>query len=163
MTELSTRYHFVDSGAQAAIYRGWTRSVSGNTTEGIPWIEQGISDFRATGSLLGLPYFLALKAEALHLADRTSEALQTVDEAEAMVQITHERQHLAELNRLRGVFLASIGAEETKIEASFLEAMRIARAQKSTSLEKRVEGSYAEYRRRKASGGGEREFRLPLW
>ena len=88
---------------------GWARSVLGDTTEGIPWIEHGISDFRATGAVLGLPYFLALKAEALHLADRTSEALETIEEAEAVVQKTNERQHLAELHRLRGVFLACDG------------------------------------------------------
>jgi hypothetical protein len=37
-----------------------------------------------------------------------------------------------ELHRLRGVFLAAIGADDTKIEASFFEALRIAREQKST-------------------------------
>lgn len=30
--------------------RGWGRTVSGNTAEGISWIEDGIEDFRATGS-----------------------------------------------------------------------------------------------------------------
>src|SRR5262249_19004275 len=34
--------------------------------EGITWIEQGIRDYRATGSVLGLPDQLARKAEALH-------------------------------------------------------------------------------------------------
>jgi predicted secreted protein len=50
-----------------------------------------------------------------------------------------------------------------QIEASFCEASRFAREQKSISLEKRAEASYAEYRRQKAltsEGGG---FRLPLW
>ena len=43
-------------------------------------------DFRATGSVLGLPYYLALKAEALYLADRTSEALEAISEAEALAE-----------------------------------------------------------------------------
>jgi hypothetical protein len=68
-----------------------------------------------------------------------------------------------ELHRLRGVFLAAIGADDTKIEASFFEALRIAREQKSISHEKRAEGTYAEYRRQKASATGGRGFRLPLW
>jgi hypothetical protein len=55
----------------------------------------------------------------------------------------------ATLDRLRGVFLATLGAEETQIEASFCEAIRIAREQKSVSLAKRAEASYAEYRRQK--------------
>ncbi len=53
--------------------------------------------------------------------------------------------------------------DETQIEASFCEAIRIAREQKSVSLEKRAKGSYAEYRRQKASGSEGRGFRLPLW
>jgi hypothetical protein len=33
--------------------------------------------------MIGLPYLLGIKAEALHLADRTSEALEAIREAEA--------------------------------------------------------------------------------
>jgi hypothetical protein len=74
-----------------------------------------------------------------------------------------QRVSCAELRRLRGVFLATLGADETQIEASFYAAIRIAREQKSISLEKRAEGTYAEYRRQKASASGGRGFRLPLW
>ena len=49
----------------------------------------------------------------------------------------------AELLRLRGVLLATIGADEMQIEASIRAAIRIAREQKSISLEKRAEGTYA--------------------
>jgi hypothetical protein len=42
-----------------------------------------------------------------------------------------------------------MGAEEAQIEASFCEAIRIAKEQKSVSLQKRAEASHAEYRRRK--------------
>jgi hypothetical protein len=40
----------------------------------------------ATGAVLGLSYYLSLKAEALHLADRTSEALEAINEAEAEIR-----------------------------------------------------------------------------
>jgi hypothetical protein len=60
------------------------------------------------------------------------------------------------------VFLAAVGADETQIEASFCEAIRIANQQKSISLEKRAEATYAEYRRQKASTAGGRGFRLAL-
>jgi hypothetical protein len=121
-------------------------SASGNTAEGIPWIDQGIKDFRATGTVLGLPSHLAQKAEALHLAHRTSEALDTINQAEALTERLEQRLYRAELHQLRGEFLAALGAEETQIEASFCEAIRIAREQKSVSLARRAEASYAEYR-----------------
>ena len=86
LIELSTRQNFAYWLAAGEILRGWARSASGDTAEGLSWIEDGIEDYRATGAMLGLPYYLALKAEALHLADRTSEALQAIKEAEAVVR-----------------------------------------------------------------------------
>jgi predicted ATPase len=162
LIELSTRHSFVHWRARGAIYRGWARSASGEVTEGISWIEDGIRDYRATGTILLLPFFLALKAEALHLVNRTSEALETIREAEVLARRSAERWWCADLLRLRGVFLANLGAEETQIEASFCEASRIARDQNSISLGKRAEASYAEYRRQKASALGGHGFRLPL-
>ena len=160
--ELSTRHNFAYWLAVGEIYRGWARSVSGDTAEGISWIEQGIRDVRATGTVLGLPVHLARKAEALYLADRTSEALDAINEAVAIAERFEHGYCSAELHRLRGVFLAALSADETQIEASFCEAIRIAKEQKSVSLEKRAEATYAEYRRQKASASGGRGIRLPL-
>jgi hypothetical protein len=117
---------------------------------------------RAAGWTLCLPYALSVKAEALHLGDRTSEALETLREADALVERFEERWWCAELHRLRGVFLVAVGTDEAQIEASFCAAIRIAKEQKSLSLEKRAEGTYAEYRRQKASESRARGFRLPL-
>ncbi len=93
--------------------------------------------------------WLALKAESLYVADRTSEALEAIKEAEALAERYEIGWWYAELHRLRGVFLAALGADETQIEASFCGAIRIAKEQKSILVEKRAESSYAEYRRQK--------------
>jgi ATP/maltotriose-dependent transcriptional regulator MalT len=66
-----------------------------------------------------MPIFLARKAEALHFAGRTSEALQAISEAETVAERFEQRYFCAELHRLRGVLLAAMGAEGTQIEASF--------------------------------------------
>jgi predicted ATPase len=135
----------------------------GEAAEGISWIQEGIQDNRIAGTIINLPLFLALKAETLMRADRIAEALEAIKEAGAMAERTGERYWHAELHRLRGVFLTAMGADETEIEASFCEAIRIAKEQKSVSLAKRAEATYAEYRRQKATGSGGRGFRLPLW
>jgi hypothetical protein len=162
LIELSTRYNFVYWLIIGAIWRGWARSASGDTAEVIPWIEQRIRDYRATGSMLRMPYFLALKAEALYFADRTSEALEAITEAEGAVERSEERWWCAELHRLRGVFLTAVGADGSQIEASFCAAIKIAKEQKSVSLAKRAEATYTEYRRQKASASEGRGFRLSL-
>ena len=162
LIELSTRQNFAFWLAGGEILRGWARSVSGDTAESISWIEDGIEDWRATGSTLMVPYYLGLKAEALHLANRTSKALEAIAEAQAMVERSEERWWSTELHRLRAVFLTALGAGHVQIEASFCEAIRIAKEQKSVSLEKRAGATYAEYRRQKASKPGRQKLRLPL-
>ena len=162
LIELSTRQNFVRWLPGGEVLRGWAHSASGDTAEGISLIESGIEDNRATGSTLMVPLFLALKAEALHLADRTSEALEAIREAEALAERFEGRWWSAELHRLRGVFLTATGADNAQIETSFCKAIRMAKQQKSISLAKRAEGTYAEYQRQKVSALRGRGFRLPL-
>jgi predicted ATPase len=152
LIELSTRQVFSFWLAGGKVLRGWARSASGNCVEGLAWIEEGMADWRTTGSRLVVPYWLALKAEVLHVGDRIPEALETILEAEALVDASGEYWWRAELYRLRGIFLAAMGADETQIEASFRAAIMIAKEQKSVSLEKRAAATHAEYRRQKASG-----------
>src|SRR5262249_18491140 len=155
---LSTRHNFgyFLATAGAAILRGWVRSASGHTVEGISEIENGIENYQAHGPAIPtVPLWLALKAEALHLADRTSEALEVIREAEALGERSEERWWHAELYRLRGVFQAAVGADENQIEASFCAAIKIAQEQKSVSLKKRAERTYAAYRAQKAGGFSE--------
>jgi hypothetical protein len=162
LIELSTRQNFAIWLPIGDILRGWARSASGDTAQGISWIENGIANYRATGSMVNVSYFLALKAEALHLSDCIPEALKAISEAEAFVERSEERFWCAELLRLRGVFLAAMGADEARIEASFREAINTANEQNSISLAKRAETTYAEYRCRKASAPRGHGFRLPL-
>jgi serine/threonine protein kinase/tetratricopeptide (TPR) repeat protein len=165
LIELSTRQNFSQFLGGGEVLRGWARSACGDAAEGLACIEGGIEDWMATGAILAAPplsYYLALKAEALYLARRTSEALEAINEAEALAERSEERWWSAELHRLRGIFLTAIGSDESQIEASFCAAIRTAREQKSVSLGKRAEATYAEYRRQKASALRGRGFQLPL-
>jgi hypothetical protein len=162
LIELATRQNIAQFLAGGEVLYGWARSASGDTAEGLARIEDAIANWGVNGAILAVPYYLALKAEALYLAHRASEALGTIGAAETLVERSGERWWYAELHRLRGVFLATIGAEKTLIEASFCEAIRIAKEQKSISLATRSEATYAEYRRQRPSASGGRGFRLPL-
>ena len=119
--------NFAQFLAGGEVFRGWARSSCGDTAEGLAWIEGGIEGWRATGAILAVPFYLGLKAEALYLARRTSEALEAISEAEALIRRFEDRSWHAELHRMKGVFLAALGAEETHIEASFQAAIRIAK------------------------------------
>jgi tetratricopeptide (TPR) repeat protein len=162
LIELSTRYGFGMWLPLAKIFRGWARSASGSTAEGLSWIEEGIDEVQATGSISWMSYFLSLKAEALYFAERASEALQAIKEAEAFVERTGGSYLSAELHWLRGVFLVAMEANDAQIGASFRAAISTAKEQKSVSLEKRAEATYAEYSRQRASGLGGKGLRLSL-
>jgi serine/threonine protein kinase len=163
LVELSTRQNFAHWLNVGTMLRGWARSASGDTAQGISWIEEGVGEQRANGVIRGIPFFLALKAQALHLANRSPEALAAIREADALVEKYEEQSMRAELHRLRGVFLAAVDADEAQIEASFRAAITTAKEQKSVSHAKRAKATYAEYRRQKASASGERGVRVPLW
>jgi adenylate cyclase len=160
--DLSTRQNFAPFLRRATVLRGWARAASGETVEGISWIEDGIRNYRATGSVLDMPFLVALKAEALHFGGRTSDALEAINETETLIEGFENRYWCAELQRLRGVFLAALDADAAEIEASFQAAISTAKRQKSVSLMKRAEATYAEYRKQKASGAGGRTLRLRL-
>jgi hypothetical protein len=46
-----------------------------------------------------MPFFLALKAEALYLADRAPEAIEAIAEAEVLIERFEDRHWCAELRR----------------------------------------------------------------
>jgi predicted ATPase len=53
LIEFSTRHNFAYFLTSGAVVNGWGRSTSGDTAEGMAWIERGIRGFRATGGVLG--------------------------------------------------------------------------------------------------------------
>ena len=75
----------VNGGPREEVFGGWARAC-GSPAEGIAWIEEAIGEWKAPGSTLVVPYWLALKAEALQFAGRLSEALDAVQEAEALAK-----------------------------------------------------------------------------
>ena len=160
LIELAIRQNFGKRRAPGEILREWARSLRGaNRTESIFCIEGGI---RAIGFTLVMPYYLALKAEALYLEGRFFEALKAISDAEAMAERFEEHWWCAELHRLRGVFLTAMGADSAAIDASFQAAINTAKQQKSTSLAQRAQVTLAEYHREKIKARSSRAFQLPL-
>jgi predicted ATPase len=152
MLELSTRHNFAFFRSGAGILRGWAQSALGDTTRGISSVEHGIQAWRANGVIIDLSVWLALKAESLHLGGLTLKALESVREAEELIQRSEERYWSAELHRLRAVLLSAIGSDQIQIEASFHGAIKTAQEQKSISLVRRAKESYAKWRTQTRKG-----------
>src|SRR5262249_17512207 len=103
---VATEQGFPHWRAFGSMLRGWALTQqAGQAQAGIEQLHQGLRAYRATGSVIARPYYLALLAEA-HGVLRESEAgLTVLTEALALVDTTGERWYEPELYRLKGVLL----------------------------------------------------------
>ena len=129
--------------ASGTIMRGWAIAEGGNGAEGIALMRQGLDAWQATGSVTYRTYFLALLAEALGREGQADEAMRLLDEALELAARTSERFYAPELHRLKGELLQKQGAAGGAAEASFREALELARGQKAKAWELRPHQSRA--------------------
>jgi serine/threonine protein kinase len=146
LLEISSKNNFLTWLPLGQAHRGWVTSRSGDTVKGLTSIDKAIIDYKNRGSILGLPYLLALKAEILHSANRPAEALEVVRDALDRAETSGIRWWYADLIRFEGVLLATTGRPTSEVETRIAAAVRTAREQESVALEKRAEVTLAEYR-----------------
>jgi predicted ATPase len=136
---LSTAQGFPMWLAQATLLRGWALAMQGQGEEGITQIRQGLDAWRATGAELGVPFYLALLAEAYETVGRIADGLAALDEAMIRVHTTGERRDEAELQRLKGtLLLAQASQHQAEAETCFRQAIAVASSQQVKSLELRA-------------------------
>lgn len=139
---IATEQGFLFWHASGTLYAGAGLLLRGRLEEGLNVFQKGLDAYRATGAILGLPYYLGILGEAMTRAGRFEEARRVFDEAFALVEKNDERFQEAELHRLRGeLHLAE--RDESTAEIRFRWALEIARAQQSRAWELRVTLSLA--------------------
>lgn len=140
--------------------RGGALAAQGQGEEGIAQMQQGLAAWRATGTEIAGPSYLALLAEAHGKVGQTEEGLTVLAEALDAVNKTGECWYEAELYRLKGeCTLQQFQVASSKLqvpipqpqsltphaeaEACFHKALAIARQQQAKSLELRATMSLA--------------------
>ncbi|MGH8064174.1 MAG: AAA family ATPase [Candidatus Entotheonellia bacterium] len=135
----ATEQGFVFWVAYATILRGRGLVELEPGEEAVAQIRQGLAGYRATGAELECPYFVALLAEALGKIGHIEEGLTVLAEMLDEVGTKGLRFHEAELRRLTGeCLLRRAMCDEAQAEASFRQALEIARHQQAKSLELRA-------------------------
>ena len=123
---------------QGRILRGWALAMQGEASEGVALIRQGL-DSPERGARALPPPLASLLAEAYSEAGQPEAGLTVLDEAFTLVETTEERWWEAELSRLKGVLLLQLPRPEvSRAEASFLQALDVARRQQAKALELRA-------------------------
>jgi predicted ATPase len=130
--------------AFGAILYGWALAHQGQAQGGIVQITQGLMTYRATGSELLRPYFLALLAEAHGTIGKPEAGLTVLAEALMLMDTTDERVWEPELYRLKGTLLLQQSSDNhLEAETCFQQAISIARSQQAKSFELRAATSLA--------------------
>ncbi|MFO7537314.1 MAG: alpha/beta fold hydrolase, partial [Chloroflexota bacterium] len=131
--------------ATAMILGGWALAMAGDLNEGLTRLQAGLAAYQATGAKIDTPYYLTLLAEVYGRMKRFDRSLEILDAALALVRNSQGFFYEAEIHRLRGELLwqANGQAVLNEVEASFEQALHLARAQQAKSLELRATMSLA--------------------
>jgi predicted ATPase len=149
--------------AAGIVVRGWALVDRGRMKDGIAEIHRGFADYRATGSELFSPYFLALLADA-HGRTRQAEAgVSLLADALDRVERTGARWIKAELHRRRGELLLALPEPgQHEAETCFRRALAVAREQDARMWELRAATSLGRLWRDQGKWAQARDLLAPI-
>jgi TOMM system kinase/cyclase fusion protein len=139
LVTLSDQQGFAQWLAGGTMMCGWALTVQGQEGEGMAQMHHGLTAWRAMGIEAGLPYWLAMLAEAYGSTGQVEAGRRVLAEALTLVDTTEERWWEAELHRLEGELLLALSTDHAaQAETCFHQALDIARRQQAKSLELRA-------------------------
>jgi TOMM system kinase/cyclase fusion protein len=139
LVTLSNQQGFAQWLAGGTMMCGWALTVQGQEGEGMAQMHHGLTAWRAMGIEAGLPYWLAMLAEAYGSTGRVEAGRRVLAEALTLVETTEERWWEAELHRLKGELLLALSPDNAaEAEICFQRALEVARHQQAKSLELRA-------------------------
>jgi class 3 adenylate cyclase/predicted ATPase len=141
---LATEHGFTAWAALATCFRGWAFAMEGQREKGLAELQQGVAAMRAMGAGIWLPFRCTMLAEVFDLLGDTKESLQSLAEAQTLIEQTDERWWESEIYRLRGSLLWRHSIEPlAEVETCLQRALDVARRQNAKSLELRAATSLA--------------------
>jgi predicted ATPase/class 3 adenylate cyclase len=152
---LATAQGFLQQLERVRPLWGWALAACGHGEAGLTQIRQALAADRSMGAMRDRPYTLALYAEALAQGGQTTEGLEALAEALALLATSGVRWWEAELHRLRGELVLQSGVQSpessvfthhavrrmpqaVEAEACFHQALTVARLQQAKSWELRA-------------------------
>jgi tetratricopeptide (TPR) repeat protein len=148
--------------SNALAVRGWCLAALGRTDEGIPLLTVGLTGWLKIGYMNIRPLGLTLLGDACRMAGQWQAALGHLSEALRLAEETEERSGLAETLRLRGDVLAAT-TDHAGAEASYCEAIALARQQSAKLWELRAATSLARLWRDQGKRTQARDLLAPVY
>jgi hypothetical protein len=110
--------------AVTRFYKGWALASSDNVENGIAFMQQGLALKEATNSMLYIPYYMSLLADAQARAGDVRSGLTLCRNAQQSIQRIEEFIWLAELHRIEGKVRRSAGHPASDVETCFEKCTR---------------------------------------
>jgi predicted ATPase len=164
LVTLSNQQGFAQWLAGGTMMCGWALMVQGQEGEGMAQMRHGLTAWRAMGIEAGLPYWLAMLAEAYGSTGQVEAGKRVLAKALTLVDTTEERWWEAELHRLKGGLLLALPTDNAaEAETCFHQALAIARHQQARSLELRAAMSLARLWQQQDKRTDARELLAPIY
>jgi tetratricopeptide (TPR) repeat protein len=148
--------------AEGLMERGWCLAALGQADEGIPLLTTGLAGVKDSGMLLRRPWRLITFADACRMAGQWPAALGHLAEAHRLAEEIGNRCYQAETLRLRGEVLLAIG-DHRGADASYGEALALARRQNAKLWELRTAMSLARLWRDRGKCAAARDLLAPVY
>ena len=143
--------------------QGCLFTLTGRPADAVEAITAGIAGWKSTGTTLWLPVFLCYLARAQAALGHFDDARRALAEATNAMAATKETWWQSEAARVAGeIELMASEGDPAKVEAHFLRALDIARAQHAKSFALRAAMSLARLWRRQGRGDAARELLAPI-
>jgi predicted ATPase len=162
MAALSDEHGFPHWLAYGTFWRGEALSELGRAREGLALITRGLSMLRATGTVIGTPWILAVLAEAHRRLGHPVEGLNCLAEAAQVTEATGMRSDEVELYRARGDLLNATG-DRAAAEQSYHQALAVARRQSAKLFELRAATSLTRLWRDQGKRTEARDLLAPIY
>ena len=161
---LATEQGFALYLAAGTIMRGWALTTQEQGEEGLRQMRRALTDFRATGAELHMPYFLSLLAEGYARLGQVEAGLTVLQEGREVMERTGEYVWHAEMSRLKGaLLLQQQGTVQAEAETCFQQAIAVAQQQSAKSWELRAATSLARLWQSQGKMTEARELLAPVY
>jgi predicted ATPase len=147
--------------ALGRIYAGWNRAENGAAGEGAAMIRDGLARYRAAGSALSLPLYLASLASVEKAVGNQQAALELLGEAQVASTAGDEHWMLPEIHRVAGEAMLAGDSNAVGAEREFHAALALAREQGARPWELRAAASLARLRRDQGHPAEARDLLAP--
>jgi predicted ATPase len=161
---LSSEHGFLQFLGMGTFQRAWALADQGQLQEGMAGVRAVLEAMRSAGFVLGSSMMLAVLAEAHGRAGQAEEGLTLIAEAQSFVAKTGERVFEAEVHRINGeLLLARSPSGQAEAEASFRQALDVARRQSAKSYKLRAATSLARLWQQQGRKQEARELLAPVY